>query len=149
MGNDYFIIGIIISLGISLFILYTRKEKWISMKIKMILLIAMTVTSIIGFFSSNDNATRFFFYSMIIPPISFSLDTIFKLMSLRLYNRDFYLYLRGSKEINDSFSGLGMNKHIRWSDIIFSFGVLSTILILTVLGAVLFGKDNLFEKLMK
>lgn len=149
MGNNYFIIGIVISLGISLFILYTRKEKWISRKIKMILLIAMTVTSIIGFFSSNDNATRFFFYSMIIPPISFSLDRIFKLMSLRLYNRDFYLYLRGSKEINDSFSGLGMNKHIRWSDIIFSFGVLSTILILTVLGAVLFGKDNLFEKLMK
>lgn len=149
MGNNYFIIGIIISLGISLFILYTRKEKWISMKIKMIFLIAMTVSSIIGFFSSNDNATRFFFYSMIIPPISFSLDRIFKLISLRLYNRDFYLYLRGSKEIKDSISGLGMNKHIRWSDIIFSFGILSTIFILTILGAVLFGKDNLFEKLMK
>jgi hypothetical protein len=149
MRNNYFIIGIIISLGISLFILYSRKEKWISMKIKVIFLIAMMVTSIIGFFSSNDNAIRFFFYSMIIPPISFFLDRIFKLMSLRLYNRDFYLYLRGSKEINDSFSGLGMNKHIRWSDILFSFSILSTILILIVLGAVLFGKDNLFEKLMK
>ncbi len=148
MENNYIIIGIIISLGISLFILYTRKEKWISMKFKVIFLIAMTVTSIIGFFSSNDNAIRSFFYSMIIPPISFSLDRIFKLLSLKLYNRDFYLYLRGSKDMNDTFSGHGMNKHIRWTDIIFSFGILITILILTVLGAVLFGKDNLFEKLM-
>jgi hypothetical protein len=44
---------------------------------------------------------------MIIPPIAFSLDRIFKLMSLRLYNRNFLLHWRGSKEINDNFSGLG------------------------------------------
>ncbi|MDP2112516.1 MAG: hypothetical protein Q8K69_00505, partial [Bacteroidota bacterium] len=137
------------SLGISLLILYTRKEKWISLKIKVTLLIIMTITSFIGFIFSNDNATRFLFYSMIVPPISFSLDRLFKILSMILYNRDFYLYLRGSREINDSFSGLGVNKHIKGSDIIFSFGILITILILTVLGAVLFGKDNWFEKLMK
>ncbi len=149
MDDYYFIIGFIVSFGISLFIVYTRKEKWILMKIKVIFLIALALIGIIGFFSSNDNASRFVYYSMIVPPISFSFDRFFKLMSLRLYNRDFYLYLRGSKEIDDSFSGLGKNKHILWSDIIFSFGLLIIILILTVLGAILFGKDNLFEKLMK
>jgi len=148
MENIYFIIGIIISLGLSLFILHTRKEKWILIKNKEIFIITMTVTSIIGFFSSIENETRYLFYSMIIPPISFSLDRIFKLISLKLYKKDYYLYLRGSKEINDSLSGHGMNKHISWSDIIFSFSILVTILILTVMGSVLFGKDNLFEKLM-
>lgn len=146
-NNLYFFVGIIISLGISVLLLYNRKSNWVSIKFKVIVLILVAITSIIGFFCSESNSSRFLFYSMIVPPISFALDRLFKFLSFKLHNRDFYLYLRGSNEIDERFPLRGKNKHIRISDKVFSIVILITIIILIVLGTISFGEVNLYGKL--
>lgn len=55
MRKNYFFIGIIISLGFSILVLYTRKENWLSIKNKVMFLMTMSITGIVGFISSNDN----------------------------------------------------------------------------------------------
>ena len=146
MYREFYIIGIIISFGLSLLMLYKRKEKWFSEKRTLYWIVGSFLTSIIGLTLSTNNHYRFLFYSLIVPPIFFFMDKLFKYLSFKIHDRDFYLYLRGSKEINDSLSGLGKNKHIKASDILFSFGLLILIIGLTVFGAVLFGKNDLYHR---
>ena len=146
MYKEFYTIGIIISLGLSLLMLYKRKEKWFSEKRTIIWIIGATLTSILGLILSNNNHFRFLFYYLIVPPLFFIMDRLFKYLSFKIHDRDFYLYLQGSKEINDTLSGLGKNKHIKASDIIFSFSLLILIIGLTIFGAVLFGKNDLYHK---
>lgn len=51
-------------------------------------------------------------------------------------------------EIDDSFSGIGTNKHIKSTDMIFSIALLVLIVGLCAFGTVLFGKDALYEHLI-
>lgn len=145
MTDKIIISGFVISFGFSLFMLFTRKKQWFSAEIKALLLLFLIITGLVGFIGAVENSARFLYYSMLVPPISFLIDRLFRHLSIKLHKRDFYLYLKGSDEIDDSISGFGKNKHIKASDVIFSFGMFIIILFLTIMGSVLFGKDNLYS----
>ncbi|REG90639.1 hypothetical protein C8N25_106138 [Algoriphagus antarcticus] len=49
---------------------------------------------------------------------------------------------------DDSFSGIGKNKHVEISDILFSISLLILIIGLCVFGAILFGKGALYDRLI-
>jgi len=146
MFSEFYITGILISLGLSFFMLYTRKRIWISLKAKYFLNISLLGIGLLGLFFSKTNQYRFVFYSLLVPPISFAVDRLFKSISGKLHNRDFYLYLSGSEDLNESNPMQIKNDHIMHSDIVFSFTLLIIIFGLTILGAGLFGKDDLFTK---
>lgn len=144
---DYnFIIGIFFSLGLSIFMLYTRKKKWFSFNAKFVLTATLMTIGIVGFILSTNNNSRFMFYSLIIPFLILLMDRLFKYISSRLHERDFILYLRWSDEIKNRISEIGSNKHVKKSDIIFSFILLLSIMGFTLLGFELFGKDDLYNR---
>jgi len=107
----------------------------------------MTATSVFGFSFADDNDYRHLFYAFLITPLILLLAEGFKRESLKVHKRDFYLFLRGSKEI-DNAPFFPENPHIRLSDKVFSFTLLILILGLTFFGAVLFGKENLYGQWM-
>ncbi len=142
MTNYYIITGIIISLGLSMLLLYTRKKKWFPLKSKYFLTTLLMVTSIIGFVLSNKNNARFLFYSLLIPFICLLTDRLFKYLSLKLHDRDFILYLEYADGIDNKLTK--SKNHVKKSDIMFSFSLLLLISGLLLLGIELFGKDNLY-----
>lgn len=134
------IAAISLSLGLPFLLLYTRKMKWQGRNLKQVLVVVMTAISVIGLTLSNTNESRLFFYAFITTPIYLLVDMGFKFLSIKRHSRDFYLWLRFSDEIDDSFSGIDNNKHIKTSDVIFSISLLILIIGLCAFGAVLFGK---------
>jgi hypothetical protein len=147
MDKTCAIIGICISLGLSIFMLYSRKSSWFSDKIRYMVVILLLTVGLLGLILAKFNNYRFIFYSMIVVVIFFITDKFFKFLSIKIHGRDFYLYLRGSNEILETFTPLKVNKHIKATDIIFSFALLIEIIGLSAFGAVLFGHDNLWNKL--
>ena len=67
-----------------------------------------------------------------MPIIYNALDRLFKRISEAKYTRDFYLWLRGSFEIDDSF--FGTNPHVNGLDKLFSLTLLCIIIILPLIG---------------
>jgi len=126
--------------------LYTRKNKWFSLSIKFVMTILLMTIGIIGLIFSANNNYRFIFYSLLIPFLYLLTDRLFKWISFRFHDRDFILYLQWSNEINYRISRIGSNKHVKKSDIIFSFSLLILIVVLTLFGIELFGKDDLYNK---
>ncbi len=141
-------ISISLSIGLPFLLLYSRKKEWNNKKLKQILFFGMSVLGLFGFISSETNNYSLFFYAFLTTPIFLLMDYGFKLLSIKIHNRDFYLWLRHSDEIDDSFSGIGKNKHVKTTDIIFSISLLILIIGLCAFGAVLFGKDALYQKLI-
>jgi len=136
------------SLGLSFFLLYTRKVKWLTTKLRFAILIPITISGIVGFIYAKNNDTRLVFYFMILPSVTYIFDKLFKRISLKLHKRDFYLYLNQSSDIKDG-GRLHLNPHILKSDIVFSVTLLIIIVGLSGLGALLFGKANLFAEIFK
>lgn len=131
---DNSIIGIGIALGISFFILYTRKKKWMNPKIIWIICFGLLAIGIFGLLSCKTNfrSDRIMYFEFCVPIVYWTFDRIFKRISEKLHNRDFILYLRGSDEIN---GGLGAkNPHVKESDILFSFGLIIIIIITILFG---------------
>lgn len=127
-------IGIIIALGVSFFFLYMRKEKWLNPKIVWLFCIALFSIGIYGLFIfkpelKND---QIMFMGFLIPLIYWSFDRFFRKISFKIHKRDFFLFLRFSKEIDDSFGA--KNIHIKESDKLFSFGLLMIIVISLLIG---------------
>jgi hypothetical protein len=146
MDITFGICGIFISLGLSILMLFSRKSIWFSNKFKWTVIIAFLVVGVFGLSFSKLNNYRFIFYSMIVVVICFTTEKFFRFLSIKIHGRDFYLYLKGSNEITQSFFPLKTNKHIRATDVIFSLVLLFEILGLSAFGAVLFGHDNLWNK---
>ena len=148
MDTLIFILGLIISLGFSILMLYTRKNKWFSKQLKYNVSAFLIILGIVGFSSSNTNHYRFLFFSTIIPPFYYATDRFFKYLSFKIHKRDFYLYLRWSNDINDSWVGTGQNKHIKTTDMVFSFLLLILIAGLSLIGVTFFGKMDLYSVLI-
>ena len=66
-----------------------------------------------------------------------------------MHQRDFYLWIRYSNEIDYTRDGMGKNRHIKTSDIVFSISLLVLIVGMSALRAVLFGNDALYYKLIE
>ncbi len=130
--------GIGISYGINFILLYTRKQKWNSNQFRWILTSAFLIIGISGLIevvNINDKDFHFFSWCLITPFIYNILDRSFKKISEIKYNRDFYLWLSGSHEIDDSF--FGKNPHVNSLDIFFSMVLLFAIIFLPVIGKLL------------
>ena len=123
-----------LSICLSFLSVYTRKSKQISLKEKYVLVTFLVCAGVIFFFSSDNMSWKFIGYFMVVPPVVFFVERLFRLLSIKFQNRDFDLYLRGSNEIEDSFFMRGKNPHVTALDIVFSISMLGTIMGLVLLG---------------
>jgi hypothetical protein len=137
MTKTIFIIGFILSFGLSMMMLFYRRKKWLNDNVKFKISLPLTIIGLIGFSLSKSSDFRFLFSSMLVPSIYLLIDKIFKKISIKYQGRDFYLYLRFSDDVDKDVSAL---------DIIISFTFLAILMGLLAFGAVLFGKDDLYNK---
>lgn len=119
--------------------LYLRMKNWFIVP-RNILIISLTTIGIIGFSVSNKSDSRYLFYSMVVPSLYYLIDLIFKKISIKYQNRDFYLFLRYSDDIDNH------KNDISFADQFISIALLFFVAAFAVLGAVLFGKDDLYNK---
>ena len=121
---DNSIVGIGIALGVSFFILYTRKTKWMTEKIVWLICSGLLVIGLFGFlyFKSEFRNDQIMYFGFCVPIVYWIFDRIFKKISERLHERDFILFLRYSDEINDQLGA--KNTHVKNSNRSFSFGLL-------------------------
>ena len=131
---DNSIIGIGIALGVSFFILYTRKKKWMTEKIVWLICIGLLVFGIFGFLYSKSEFRddKVMYFGFCVPIVYWIFDRLFKKISENIHKRDFILFLRYSDEINDGFGA--KNPHVKDSDKLFSFGLLIIIVATLFLG---------------
>ncbi|SNR34722.1 hypothetical protein [Lutibacter flavus] len=131
---DNSIIGIGIALGVSFFILYTRKKKWMNPKITWLICIGLFSIGLYGLNITKPEFKndRIMFLGFLAPIIYWVFDRVFKKISFMIHNRDFILYLRYSDEINDSFGA--KNPQVKMSDKLFSFGLLIIIVAILFIG---------------
>ena len=131
---DNSIIGIGIALGVSFFILYTRKKKWMTEKIVWLICIGLLAVGLFGFLYSETEfkSDRIMYFGFCVPIIYWIFDRIFKRISENIHQRDFILFLRYSNEINDRFGA--KNPQVKGSDRLFSFGLLTIIIVTLLIG---------------
>ncbi|APY09535.1 hypothetical protein BWZ20_15035 [Winogradskyella sp. J14-2] len=131
---DNSIIGIGIALGVSFFILYTRKKKWMNEKKVWLICVGLLAFRIFGFLYSKSEFRndKVMYFGFCVPIVYWIFDRLFKKISENIHKRDFILFLRYSDEIND---GLGAkNPHVKDSDKLFSFGLLIIIVATLFIG---------------
>ncbi len=124
---------------INFILLYARKKKWARSKFKWLVVVTLFA---IGFFMFQNpdylefKTPRIASWSIMTPLIFSILDFLIMRLSYSIHNRDLYLWLRGSTEIDDSrFSG---GKHVRGSDRIFSLILLFSVIFLPFAGMLIF-----------
>jgi len=121
---DNSIIGIGIALGISFFILYTRKTKWMKPKIVWLICVGLLTIGLFGILYSDSQSRndRIMYFGFCMPLIYWTFDRVFKRSSENIHKQDFILFLRYSDDINDGFGD--ENPTVKISDKLFSFGLL-------------------------
>lgn len=131
---DNSIIGIGIALGISLFVLYTRKKKWMNTKIIWLTCFGLLAIGLFGLLYSKSEFRddKVMYFGFCVPIIYWVFDRIFKRISENIHKRDFILFMRYSDEINDGFGA--KNSHVKESDKLFSFGLLIIIVLTLLIG---------------
>ena len=120
---------------INFILLFQRKKKWVKSISKWLL---VGIFFIIGFafFIKPDflnyNISRLISWSIMTPFIFSILDFLIMQLSYTIQNRDLYLWLRGSSEIDDTtFKG---GSHVRASDRILSMFLLVAVIFLPFVG---------------
>ena len=131
---DNSIIGIGIALGISFFILYTRKTKWMKPKIVWLICVGLLAIGLFGILYSKTEFRndRIMYFGFCVPIIYWTFDRIFKRISENMHKRDFILFLRYSNEINDRLGA--KNPSVKISDKLFSFGLMTIIIATLLIG---------------
>ncbi|NNJ56625.1 MAG: hypothetical protein HKP14_10845 [Bacteroidia bacterium] len=89
----------------------------------------------LGYFNVVHEDFHFFSWCIMTPFFYNMLDLSFKMISERVNKRDFYLWLRFSDDIDDSFRGI--NLHVGALDILFSLILIFAIFFLPVLESLL------------
>lgn len=122
---------IITPLLINYILLFNRNKKWVKNQYKWYILILL---SFIGMFyyieNHEDNNTdqKLVQWAFITPLVFSILDYAFMKLSYIMHNRDLYLWLKGSSNIDDR--KLSGGKKVKASDRLFSFILLFSIIIL-------------------
>ena len=127
-------IFICISIGVPIFLLYTRKKSWCSDKLRWAITTTLFLIGIFGYLIEKESSIfsdgKLDFHNgcyFLFSPFIYNLfDRILKTISIKKYNRDFYLFLRNSDEIDDTM--FTSNPHINWFDKLVSFLLLILIL---------------------
>mgnify|MGYP006981760344 CR=1 FL=1 len=143
------IISISIALGVPFMLLYGRKANWYSTTLIQSLFFGMLIIGLVGFYLSNTNDFRYLFYAFLTVPFYILINYLFKFLSTQMHQRDFYLWIKYSNEIDYTRDGMGKNRPIKTSDIVFSISLLVLIVGMSALGAVLFGNHALYYKLIE
>ncbi|WP_298511392.1 hypothetical protein [uncultured Kordia sp.] len=128
------LISFSIAIGINSIFLYNRKKRWNTSYLRWLTGIILFIIALIAIYFKIivDSDVSIFIGSFSAVLIYNTFDAILKTVSMRLHERDFYLWLRGSDEINDSLHG--KNPHIKLSDKVFSFFLLILIFTAPFLG---------------
>ena len=131
---DTSLIGIGMALGISIILLYTRKQKWVNPTVVWFVLSGLFILGLYGLFIENPGSRndRLLYYNLLVPLIYWACDRFFKRLSLKHQKRDFILFLQYSTEIDSSIGG--KNPHVTYYDKQFSFGLLFIIVFLVIAG---------------
>lgn len=125
-------LGIVIGIGIRVLLLYSRKSKWFHPIRVAIGYCVLFSVGLIGIQYPTDRETLILFLNYCIPLIYFVMDRILKKVSLQINGRDFYLWLRGSNEVDDRLEG--KNPHVKPIDQLISVGLLIYIFVLVILS---------------
>lgn len=120
-----------------MFLLFNRKKSWNSFQFRWIisltiLMVAIVYISFVNVEKLNVYAFLWCLSTILIYTIC---DHICKIISNRIHGRDFYLWLRGSDEINDSFGA--KNEHVLISDKILSFLLLILAFVLPTISTII------------
>ena len=118
---------------INFILLFNRKKKWVKNKYKWYILILLSFVGIFLFFNpeiykDNSSDQKLVQWAFLTPLIFSIIDFSVMKLSYLIHNRDIYLWLKGSNDIDDS--KLSGGKHVRASDRLFSFILLCTVIIL-------------------
>jgi hypothetical protein len=117
---------------INYILLFNRNKKWVRNKYKWYLLSLLSFTGVFLFYYNGTYTDEILIQWAFFTPLVFSIiDFTLMKLSFLIHNRDLYLWLKGSNDINDN--KLSGGKHVRASDRFFSFILLFSIIILPFL----------------
>lgn len=130
MDSNIITVVILTPLILNFLLLYNRKQKWVKSKYKWFAVIALYIVGISFYINNNEvKVTEKLFQWAFITPLVFSIfDFIIMKLSYAIHNRDLYLWLRHSGDIDDE--KLSGGKKVKSSDRIFSMFLLFLILVL-------------------
>ena len=129
MELDYSKIGIIISLSVNFFLLYSREKKWNKESLRWILTSFIFLFGIYFFFNNSAIIKKdiFFMSWCLMTPLIFNtFDKFLTLLSIKINNRDFYLWLKGADG--------EYQKNITGWDRFFSLLLLFILVLLPIIG---------------
>ncbi len=125
-------VAILAPILMNFILLFNRKKKWVISSYKWYVVIGLLFISIIILSFTNiellDGNQLLAIWGMMTPTIFSLLDYLFRIISKKIHNRDLYLWLRGSSDIDDS--KISGGKHVKTSDRVFSMILLFTIIVL-------------------
>ncbi len=119
---------------INFILLFCRKKRWVRNQYKWIFFSILGVFNFYQFinnFEISSTDQKLIEWGWITPLVFSLVDLVFMKLSYLFHNRDFYLWLRGSSEIDDTrFSG---GSHVHVTDRIFSIFLLFSVIFLPVI----------------
>ena len=119
------VLGIAIAIGLSFYLLFSRKKTWSDPQLTGLLSLLLI--------ADFNRQNRVLYWELCVPLLFYILDLLFRHISFKIQGRDFILWIRGSEEIDDSLGGT--NPHVKSSDIVFSLSLLAFIMLTTLVGA--------------
>lgn len=133
MNENLSIIGIVIAYGVSFILLFTRMHKWNTDKLRLVVTSILLIVSLVGLpIDGLERDINFLHFCLKCPFIYCCMDILFKAISKSVYNRDFYVWLRGSDDIGPSI--FDKNPHVKPLDKLFSVLLSFTIMFLPLFG---------------
>lgn len=134
---DTAVLGIAIAIGLSFYLLFTRKKTWSDPQLRWLICGVLFATGLLSLLLIADfnRQNRVLYWELCVPLLFYILDRLFRHISFKIQGRDFILWIRGSEEIDDSLGGT--NPHVKSSDIVFSLSLLAFIMLTTLVGALL------------
>lgn len=122
-------------------LLFNRKKKWVRNEYKWYVVFVISLSSFLLYFIGFEHKTNYDFlvhYAFVTPLIISILEFLFRKLSYAIHKRDFYLWLRGSSEIDDTqFSG---GKKVRNSDRLISLILIFSVIFLPIVPLLIVGK---------
>jgi hypothetical protein len=129
------IFGTIAPMLINFILLFNRKKKWALSKYRWYFVLSLSILGVFIYILTNNESlygrTKLAIWGLLTPLIFSLMDVAFRNYSKQLHNRDLYLWLRGSNDIDDS--KLSGGKHVKGSDRILSMILLFTVIFLPLI----------------
>lgn len=119
---------------ISYELLLLRKKSWLNHKIKFLIGIFFVASGLFGPLILPTENGAIIFKSLLVPPAYLVLDELFKLLSFRLKNRDFRLWIVGSNEVDYKGLNKESGREFEVHDKLISIGIFLLIIFLSIVA---------------